>query len=241
MSLVTQFSDAYDRRARLYPMLVVLFPPLFAIGSALPLEVKLGPVAGSIVVTFALSALLTQLARDQGKRIEPNLYSEWNGRPSEHALSYGAQVTNRNTLKRVHTALRALDPDLGLPADAEAEAAAPHESHLAYRSATDLMIAKTRDKSAFPLLLEENINYGFRRNLLGMKPIGITLSVIGLLIGATRTWWTFHTDDAVDLYAIITMLFAVVLLAIWVLHIKSSWVKTAAEAYARQLVAAFDH
>ena len=39
----------------------------------------------------------------------------------------------------------------------------------------------TRDTSRFPLVFAENANYGFRRNLWGLRPIGTGVAVVLLL------------------------------------------------------------
>jgi hypothetical protein len=43
------------------------------------------------------------------------------------------------------------------------------------------LIAKTRNRSEFSLIFEENCNYGFRRNLLGMKTVGIIISALSMI------------------------------------------------------------
>ena len=43
----------------------------------------------------------------------------------------------------------------------------------------------TRDTSRFPLVFAENANYGFRRNLWGLRPIGTGVAVVLLLFSWT--------------------------------------------------------
>lgn len=45
--------------------------------------------------------------------------------------------------------------------------------------------ANTRNKETFPLVYEENINYGFKKNMMRLKPIGITINIIAILMFGT--------------------------------------------------------
>jgi len=47
------------------------------------------------------------------------------------------------------------------------ERSEPESADHVYDSSTAFLLEKTRDKKAFPLIFEENCNYGFRRNLWG--------------------------------------------------------------------------
>lgn len=68
-------------------------------------------------------------------------------------------------------------------------------------SAISWLRAKTRNKEAFPLVYEENINYGFTQNMMRLKPIGITANIIAILMFGTYIYtiissnifnWEFH-------------------------------------------------
>jgi hypothetical protein len=87
------------------------------------------------------------------------------------------------------------------------------------------------------ILLAENIGYGFRRNLWGMRTAGLVISVGGVIgagIGAALTWGI--SDMVVP--ATVTLLNAA-LASLWILRVNDDWVKEAAEAYADRLVRAY--
>jgi hypothetical protein len=48
------------------------------------------------------------------------------------------------------------------------------------RLSTGRLRENTRDSEAFKFLFNENISYGYYRNLLGLKPIGIPLNLVSL-------------------------------------------------------------
>lgn len=241
MSGLDAVMDAYDRRARFYPMVIVLLPALLGGACWLPGGVKYAGLIGGAAVTLAASAFLTQLARDRGKRRENELFRHWGGRPSDRALSYGAQFFVDATLARCHKKLMTLDPGLRLPPSREYEKEHAKESKAAYAAATDLLVARTRDKERFPLLFKENISYGFRRNLWGLKPVGILMSVLGMsaCVGRIITLGTELMPSGGP--AVACGAVSALLLAIWCVWVTPSWVRVPADAYAKQLVEACDH
>ena len=62
-----------------------------------------------------------------------------------------------------------------------------------YASAVKWLQERCRGK-AFPLVEKENAEYGFRRNLRGLKPIGITACLVALLISALAIAWHFARE-----------------------------------------------
>jgi hypothetical protein len=240
MSGLSAVMDAYDRRARFYPMVIVLLPALLGGACWLPSGIEFRGLIGGAVITLAVSAFLTQLARDQGKRREKELFRLWGGRPSDRALSYSGLMFADATLARCHKKLMTLDPGLKLPPSKEYEKEHPTESKAGYAAATDLLVARTRDKEKFSLLFKENVSYGFRRNLWGMKIHGIIVSVLGLGASIGKLAALAPTSSPVDTAALLSCGISGCLLVIWCARVTPSWVRTAADGYAKQLAAACD-
>jgi hypothetical protein len=94
-----------------------------------------------------------------------------------------------------------------------------------------------RDENQFPLVLRENMAYGFRRNLWGRKPYGIaaaaaTLAVSGgLLVAAAAGQELVPWEGAAFVAG-----YAAVALLTWIAAITPDWVREAAEAYATRLL-----
>ena len=238
MPVLKQLSDPYDRRARLYPVFVVLLPLGLAVGCWIPFELEVLGSLGGLAASLGLSAFLTQLARDSGKSKEPGLFRRWGGKPSILALSYRSGIDSPATLARCHAKLEQLDPKLSLPKSVEEEIEDPVATEAAYESANDLLLARTRDREKFPLLFEENINYGYRRNLWGMRSAGAITSLIGLASGAARFTLALQQTGRWNIEAGLGVLVCSSLLVLWVLRITPNWVKVAADAYSRQLIQA---
>lgn len=241
MSALDAVMDAYDRRARFYPMVIVLLPALLGATSWMPAGIELPGIAGGTVVTLAAAAFLAQLARDQGKRREKELFRLWGGRPSDRALSYAGRFFADATLARCHKKLMAFDPGLQLPASREYEKEHAKESKAAYAAATDLLVARSRDKERFPLLFKENISYGFRRNLWGLKPIGILTTALGVAACIARIILQATAHAPITPAPIVGGVISAVLLLIWCLRITPEWVRIPADGYSKHLVEASEH
>lgn len=241
MSGLSAVMDTYDRRARFYPMVIVLLPAFLGASCWLPGGVDFSGLIGGAVVTVAVSAFLTQLARDQGKRREGELFRRWGGRPSDRALSYGGRYFADATLARCHKKLATLDPDLQLPPSKDFEKEHAKESKAAYAASTDLLVARTRDKARFPLLFKENVSYGFRRNLWGLKPVGILMSVLGVAASVAKVVSLMLASSPLGSADVLSGSLSGLLLIIWCVRVTPSWVRIPAEAYSKQLVEACEH
>lgn len=230
--------DPYDRRARLYPMVLVLIPLALGAASWTPDGVKIPGLIGSAIAVLAASTFLTQVGRDQGKKREKELFRLWGGRPSDRALSYSARVFAEGTLSRWHKKLIAVDAELSIPESPAAEKADPKAAKAAYAAATDLLVAKTRDKTAFPLLFKENTNYGFRRNLWGMKAIGIGCAILGAVTAGSKIVVLALDELPLELTPFVVLGLCLVIVVLWVARVTPAWVRIPADGYAKHLAEA---
>jgi hypothetical protein len=247
--------DDYNRKARLSPALLVSLPFALTALSFFPDDVwSWGGLLG-LLSWFGLLKLLAQLARDMGKIKEEELYSAWNGKPTTYFLQHRT-AKNKVNLARQHNKLNQLTGQ-SLPSEQE-ELADPDLADQIYDTCVQFLLAKTRDHSKFSLIYEENCNYGFRRNLLGMKPLGITISCSGIVILGlqylSNVQWhqLFENWKAGGLSQFIThlqlppypplslacLLFNIFLIVAWSFWINPDWVKRTAEAYAIRLLEA---
>jgi hypothetical protein len=181
---------------------------------------------------------MSQLARDWGKRKERALFDRFGGRPTEMMLSH-VHARNRNVLLARHDKLRRLRPDLRVPTEVE-EARDPYAAFKVYEACTGHLISATRNKETFPLVFEENCNYGFRRNLWGMKALGISLAVGALVIVGGRLYLQFSTHIAVAPFDIGIAGLIVVFLSVWLLRVTPSWVMIPAREYPNRLMEYLD-
>lgn len=222
-------TDRYTFSARLIPALIAIMPVMafFVLiwpnGHDAPDQLK---ALGLSTISFAL---LAQFGRDLGKRLEPKLFEKFDGMPSTALLRHRDSRLDAMTKARYHSCLSSKVPNIQLPTATE-ETNDPSGADKIYASAVSWLRVRTRDDA---LLLNENISYGMRRNLLGLKYIGIVTCLVtsgGLAAYTIVEGIKFTQAD----YLIFVL--SVPLLLMWFFIVKASWVLVPAEAYARRLL-----
>lgn len=234
------FKDPYERKARLTPGLLVSLPllvPLVTIyGPRHPVLTALVGLLGGCGALY----LLATIARGRGKKLEEALVKEWGGMPTTIALRHrDTSVLDSVSKRRYHDAI-ASRLGITIPT-AEEEAADPARADDVYVGATKRIRELTRgDKS---LLLKENIAYGFHRNMLAMKPVGVATCIVGLTYGLIIAKVLqlaplgYAPDRLADpgLAASMTLLISVLLLAAWLFYFNKEMVRRVGVAYAERL------
>lgn len=231
--------DKYTYRARLLPSLLAFLPLAFAVTVWFPGQEATWKILGLIVVSSGLATLLSHLGRDRGKRKETGLFQMWGGVPTTRLLSHRFTKFDAVTLGRYHAKLKTLLPELQIPDLAE-ERTNPSRASDVYGSCTSFLREKTRDQRTFSLVFAENINYGFRRNLYGWKPIGLIAASLGIVSCAIFTAKHLRAAQSVLLFGIAGLVVSVTLLLLWLFTIKPEWVHLAADAYAERLIRSLD-
>lgn len=251
-----RFLDRYNRQARLYPALLAFLPAI------LTLVIRYPPLltsnATATVMTLSISCgllfLLTTVARSRGKIAERRLLKKWGGWPTTLWLRHSDTNLPPQTKARYHAALIKHVPGLNLPT-ADEERVNPIEvADNAYRSAVEWLKEYCRTHDC-PLVEKENAEYGFRRNLRGLRPLGVALTCVGLL--ATVAWSlfaagltvgdllrpsTWHALAGHEISGLLlgTAALNLVALVFWLCVVRDSWVRQAGDQYARALLASCD-
>jgi hypothetical protein len=123
----------------------------------------------------------------------------------------------------------------------EEEANDPFKADEAYVGAAKRLRELTRSDRG--LLLKENIAYGFHRNMLAMKPVGILTSAIGLLYGLalarvlqpSRPYFDLTQLQELNLASGLTCSISLGLLAAWLFYFDEGSVRRVGFAYADRL------
>ncbi len=229
--------DTYNLRARVAPVFVVLIPGIVAVAAWAPeaLSLKLGGAAA--IVSVGLSVLAAQFGRDFGKRKEHALWESWGGPPTTHLLRHRNAKFNPVLRGRYHGRLRQLRPDLKIPTP-EQEVRDSDAADQIYGATTRYLIGETRDTKRFPLIFKETVNYGFRRNLWGLKPFGLTISTLGASACILRLWLVYQSNQSLSAESVGGLVISLALLLVWLFWVTPRTVRIAAEAYAERLVEA---
>jgi hypothetical protein len=237
---LTQILDPYVRQARLFPALLVILPIVLLLLVWFPSLWSLWGMLLSAATSCGAILLLSQIGRDRGKQREPELYAAWDGKPSVSLLRHRDTRIAEHTKARYRQFLAHELHDLHLPT-LEEERADPHNADGAYESVTAWLLTRTRDIDKFGLLFRENINYGFRRNLWGLKPLGLILSICAAVANTAVISYQFQTTHEVPTASTIIITAVAWLFPLfWASVVTPSWVRLPADAYAAQLLAACD-
>ncbi len=197
-------------------------------GPGVKWESALWTLFGTVGGTFFLAIL----ARNLGKQMEPGLWQSWGGSPTTQLLRHGG-TGNPILRERWHKFLAKL---LGKPLPTQAEEHAnPRAADDIYNAGIKLLINKTRDVKKFHLVYKENVQYGYCRNLLAMRLMGLILSVLGSVACLAAGLWNAHVGDS-QIYPWVCLATDLMFLAWWIFTIKPDWVKVPAFAYAERLL-----
>lgn len=246
--------DAYSRQARLYPALLTLLPAAATIGALWPVVLTPTTLHGVAGIAIACGMLygLASFARSRGKRTEKRLLASWGAWPTTIWLRHGSTFVQPPTLVRYHQFLQAHVPGWVLPTKADEQAdLAKADSY--YASAIEWLKEQCRGKD-FPLVEKENAEYGFRRNLRGLRLIGITVCLVGIATAIAileyrfgysqtasgffhpRYLWNLLNQSAASAAVLLNLLG----LLGWGAIVNDEWVREAADQYARALLANCD-
>jgi hypothetical protein len=227
--------DAYTFRARMIPIFLVCLPPVVLLCAGIISGTRLGIATGATVTM--LGALAGQLGRDRGKALELGLWRAWGGSPTLQALRLRGAPDVDDVQRRHARIARLIDEPFP---SRDQELANPDAADRAYDRITRRLIGLTRDHQRFPLVLAENINYGQRRNLLGLRTFGIATASLTLVAAATllilsggdlSTWLSYFAPGASA---------GMLALMLWTVVVDEAWVRVPAEAYADRLLEAVD-
>ncbi len=249
MESLAKLFDPYNREARLAPAVLTIAPVLLVAFVAYPktLASEFPKNAFVVLIILAVAYLVAGIARSSGKRVEGWLYHQWGGMPTTSLLRHRDAVLDDVTKARYHLRLAEICPDFMWPSIAD-ERLDPANADLKYASATAALRARRRgDEHAS--VLRENAQYGFRRNTYGLRTAAITIAAIAASAAAVLLAQQVTHERSPG--AILAMLaadprFALLLvvnagIAIsWAVLVRQSWVREAANDYARALLNTLD-
>ena len=236
---IAQFTDPYERKARLLPGLLVVAPTVVALATQFGAKNAVLGAAVGIVGSCGGVYGLASIVRAKGKELEERLVAKWGGMPTTLALRHRNSFLDNVSKQRYHELItRKLG--ISMPTASE-EAADPAKADDTYIGATKRLRELTRGDRG--LLFKENISYGFHRNLLAMKPTGILLCLLASIYGLIEAGVIHgHSPYVIperlgklNISAGITLLVSFAFLATWILYVTSSSVRRIGFAYAERL------
>lgn len=220
--------DRYSREARLAPGLLVLLPLAVAVAAAFPEARELD---GALIVTLATVAgavFLADLVRTQGRAAEQMLFRRWGGAPTTRMLRY-RQAADIAAVHSLHERVEAAT-GVTLPGP-EAERDDRIAADSCYREAVAILRGRTRDAERFPIVYNENIGYGRKRNTWAVRASGRLTAAGALLTGVLL----IAVDGEIEPWIAVSLGSGALLLWFWFKAVTEKGVLDAGELYAEAL------
>ncbi|MCU4422381.1 hypothetical protein [Acinetobacter lwoffii] len=236
------YFDQYSLSARVRPALFIVLPIILTAYILFePLRTLLGSLLGILLTCGVVNFFANQMS-SQGNVLQDKLFKKWGGAPTTLILRHSDNELDKYTKQRYREKLVLLVSNFKNVSE-RAERANPTDADQYYISAINYLREKTRDSEKYPLILKENMNYGFSRNLLAFKSTAITIILISLAISLLIIVVTFK-DKYVDINSLsllspqyyVLVILHIIFLLFWCLMINETWVKVRAYAYAKRLL-----
>ena len=233
---MTRYLDPYSVRARFFPALLAVIPALAALAMLINWR-DLGLTG--ILVTLAIPVLVyaaADVARRLGKRIEEKIHAEIGGKPSVAILRHRDLTLDANSKARY---LAFLAKKVGRPApSSQDEIVDPPGADRYYDSCGTWLRENTRNTKKFPVLFMENVTYGFRRNLYGLRWPALALNTLvaaGCLV-ALAFKAHLELDPKLVAKIVAVLVFSMVHAAYMLWGVTRTSVIDASRTYGRQLI-----
>lgn len=234
INLETLLMDEYERKARLYPAILLIAPIIGAFLALLSIQIPTAQAIGATILIYCGGACyLAQSGRDKGYEKQPELFKKWGGMPSMAIFRHTDNRLDKITKAKYHKQLTHLVEETTVPT-IEQEEADPASADEVYTAWSNYLRTNTRGEK-FPLVRKELINYGYRRNVYGMRLIGILVSLISLVACAIGFYFVYRSTSQYDKALILAGAFSLVLSLLWIFQFTANWVRIPAVAYAERL------
>jgi len=235
-----QLFDKYSLRARHLPTLLVVAGPLMVASLLFPkVYERMSATAASIGLSVSLSLVvlffISHVLRQRGRAVEKRMTAKEGGLPTTCWLRHRDTNLDPVTKARYHAFLAKNVPGLPVPSQSH-EQQRPEMADDIYRSAIKWLLENRRDTTKYALVLEENVQYGFRRNMLGSKWIAIFLTLLPLM--GAYAWGAYKgVAPEFDTDHLAVLAVAAIAVAGWTFFVTEEWVRDASRGYARALLA----
>lgn len=223
----------YELNARLKPALLALLPIIVV---ALFWYPGAWSIVGSIVAAASACGVLyaiAQLGRHRGRVAEHKMKRDVWRNHTARLLTHSDGTIVAETKARYHAYSRAHDKVLSNSIEERLE---PEIAFRRVRSAVDWLLEHTRTGAGASILLNENVAYGFQRNVYGLKPFGVELSVTSLVTNVLLFALTVPAADRFWLGVALCGLLTVIVFN-WSFLATKAAVAQASLAYAQRLLA----
>ena len=164
------------------PVIVAAAPLFLAASACIPFSEWPAKLAGGTAVLVVAAFALAQLARDAGKAMESRFGRPGAVRRQRACFRHCDETFDAGTKAKIHRRLVVLGAVKEMPTAAE-EAADLTGAERTYVSCSEWLRSKAlqlRKQPPFDVGHDENISYGYRRNLLGIRSYALVITCLSV-------------------------------------------------------------
>lgn len=241
MSFSGIFKSEYDRKARFYPSLAFIAPIFLWLMLWFPKLREIDVAIIELVILMIMPLIMLRMVREKGNQVQASLVKDWGGFPTTLLLRHADSTINTATKERYHKYLES-KVNIKIPS-AEDEKQDKVASDKIYDSCVEYLRKNTRDQNKYQLILDENINYGFARNLLGLRPYALRTLISLLILQFILIYWSYGIGinfTAVPVSKLSAILVNLVFILFWYFKVTKQWVSFCAVRYAKALLETCD-
>jgi hypothetical protein len=226
---IPSFLDAYELRARYFPAVLLAAPLLTTVQLSFPgAQESTGQLIERAGLALALVYVLSLYVRHAGRRIQPRLWSGWNGAPSTRFARWRDPTFSLQQKQLLHDCVAASFGIKLATSDEEATHKGTADSLIA--EAFDRARSYLRTNDASGLVTKQNAEYGALRNLVAIRGV-FAIESSACLIVSLLLWFAFHRDNYRWAAIAACIYFIIGIVVGW--RVLPDMVRVAADTYAK--------
>lgn len=225
--------EHYAIHARFMPVFVVLFPLVLTILAWFPQAKTILGGAMTLLISFGIMSFLSIYISNLGNDLQDNYFEKWGGAPSTLLLLPSNKKLDRYTKQRYFKWLNRKCSGLDLPDTLDGQVE-NEELYEKIRSASNYMREYTRDRKKYSQVYNDNVAYGFARNIVAIKKAGLVVASISLASNGLFLYFLTTTDFPHTLN-FISLFASAICLLIHSIVLNEQFVKRRGYRYARTL------
>ncbi|RDL44146.1 cellulose-binding protein [Marinomonas piezotolerans] len=233
--------EHYAIHARFMPVFVVLFPLVLTVLAWYPQAKTILGATMTLLISFGIMSFLSIYISNLGNDLQDNYFKKWGGAPSTLLLLPSNKELDRYTKQRYFKWLNRKCSGLDLPDTLDGQVE-NEELYEKIRSASNYMREYTRDRKKYSQIYNDNVAYGFARNIVAIKKAGLVVASISLVSNGLFLYFTTTTDfpHTLNSMGIISLFTSIICLLIHCFVLNEKFVKRRGYRYARTLFEACD-
>lgn len=232
MKMSLNLFDAYNLRARTSVVLIYVLPFLFDGISFCGKGISAIEGAILTILFFVTVQCTLHLCRSNRQPLNKDYAAE---------LLQPDSAIPETTRKRYYRKIASFEPEFTAFGNADMSNTQGKITTDLCKSVITWLRAKTRDNKVFSLVYEENINYGFIRNMFNLKKIGIIFNCMAMLSLAIIFFTPFFENYRPTHFILALEIAAHVIVTIYLIAaITKNKVDISAKRYAKALIETID-